>query len=63
MPCETIVQAILDKNYTELKEDIEKVVAKKLHNRILTEKTKILAKVNGLSLDKMTEMMAVAGKK
>lgn len=60
MPCETLTQAILDENYVELKTDIEKVVAKKLHNRINEAKTAVLAKFNGVPKEKMAEMITMA---
>lgn len=57
---DTLVQTILDGDYAGLKEDIEKVVAKKLHNRILAEKTNILAQFNNLPKAKMVEIIAAA---
>lgn len=56
----TLVQSILDKDYANLKDSIEKIVAKKIHNRILNEKTKILAKMNNISSDKMVDIIAAA---
>ena len=60
MPCDTLVQTILDSDYAGLKEDIEKVIAKKLHHRILEEKTNVLAQFNHLPKAKMVEIMAGA---
>ena len=59
---ETLVQTILDEDYAELKDTIEKIVAKKLHNRILTEKTNVLAKMNKLPPAKMAEIIATSMK-
>jgi len=59
---DTLVQTILDKAYAGLKSDIEKVVAKKLHNRIMLEKTNVLAKFNKLPRAKMVEIIAAATK-
>jgi hypothetical protein len=60
---DTLVQTILDSDYGSLKEDLEKVVAKKLHNRILNEKTNVLAQFNKLPKAKMVEILATAAKK
>jgi hypothetical protein len=60
---DTLVQTILDGDYGSLKEDLEKVVAKKLHNRILNEKTNVLAQFNKLPKAKMVEILATAAKK
>lgn len=60
---DTLVQTILDGDYNSLKEDLEKVVAKKLHNRILNEKTNVLAQFNKLPKAKMVEILATAAKK
>lgn len=57
---DSLVQTILDGDYAELKDVMEKVVAKKLHNRIMTEKTRVLAAVNHLPLNKMMEIMSGA---
>jgi hypothetical protein len=62
MKAETLVQTILDEDYAGLKDTIEKIVAKKLHNRILTEKTNVLAKMNRLSSKKMAEIIATSMK-
>lgn len=62
MAHDTLIQTILDEDYAELKETIEKVVAKKLHNRILTEKTKVLATMNHLPVSKMADIIAGAVK-
>jgi hypothetical protein len=63
MSAETLVQTILDEDYASLKDTIEKVVAKKLHNRILNEKTNVLAKMNSLPPSKMAEIIATSMKK
>lgn len=60
---DTLVATILDGDYGSLKEDLEKVVAKKLHNRILNEKTNVLAQFNRLPKAKMVEILATAAKK
>ena len=60
---DTLVQTILDGDFASLKEDVEKVVAKKLHNRILNEKTNVLAQFNKLPKAKMVEILATAAKK
>lgn len=57
-----IVTTILDGDYASLKEDIEKVVAKKLHNRILSEKASVLAQFNKLPKAKMLEILSGAAK-
>ena len=57
---DTLVQTMLDEDYAGLKDTIEKVVAKKIHNRIMTEKTKVLAAMNHLPVEKMVEIMAGA---
>lgn len=60
---DTLVASILDKDFSGLKSDIEKVVAKKLHNRIMNEKTNVLAKMNKLPRAKMVEIIAQSIKK
>lgn len=57
---DTLVQTILDGDFAGLKDDIEKVVAKKLHNRIMAEKTNVLAQFNNLPKAKMVEILAGA---
>jgi hypothetical protein len=63
MASDTLVAAILDGDFASLKEDIEKVVAKKLHNRIINEKTNVLAQFNKLPKAKMLEILSTTTKK
>lgn len=57
-----LVTTILDGDFASLKEDLEKVVAKKLHNRILNEKANVLAQFNKLPKAKMLEILSTAAK-
>jgi hypothetical protein len=60
---DTLISTILDEDYAGLKDTIEKIVAKKLHNRIMSEKTNVLAKMNKLPASKMAEIIATSIKK
>jgi hypothetical protein len=60
---DSIVEMINDpKEYSDLQESLEKVVAKKLYNRIQGEKTNVLADINKVSPTQMQEILAVATK-
>jgi hypothetical protein len=53
-----LIELVLDKNFVDLKEDIESRVAKKLYSRIQDKKTEILAKMNGIPKSKMQELLS-----
>jgi hypothetical protein len=59
---DTLLEMIIEKDYSDLKDSIEKVVAKKLYNRIQNEKVNVLANINKVSPKQMAEIIAVSAK-
>jgi hypothetical protein len=53
-----IVEHILDKNFADLKEDVETRIAGKLYNRIQDKKVEILSEINKIPKEKMSEILS-----
>jgi len=56
---ETLIQSVMDDKWTVVQEGIERVVAKKLFNRIQDKKTEILAGLNHTTKEKMAEVLKI----
>lgn len=54
---DTLIETVLDGDYASLKDNIEQVIAKRLHNRIQEKKVDILAKMNGIPKNQMRDLM------
>jgi len=54
---DTMIETVLDGDYASLKENLEHVVAKRLHDRVQAKKVEVLAEINGLTKGQMKEAM------
>ena len=59
----SVVKTILDKNYAQLKEYCDKIVADKIIERVNEKKIEVLAKINGKSVEEMLTVMESASVK
>lgn len=57
---DSIIKAVLDGNWTDLQKHFEKRSAEKVMNKIQDKKVGILSKINGVDIDKMTEIMNIS---
>lgn len=58
----SVIKRVLDGDWAGLQQDIEKMAADKVKSKVDEKKFDVLAKINGVNIDRQKEMMAVAGK-
>ena len=58
----SVIKRVLDGDWASLQQDIEKMAADKVKSKIDEKKFDVLAKLNGINVEKQKEMLAVAGK-
>jgi len=56
----SIVKDVLDGNWFELQKSFEKKMADKIWTKVQDKKTEVLAKMNGVTKEKMQEIMSVS---
>lgn len=54
---ESVIQKVLDSDWTNLQKDLEKDVARKIIGRISEKKIDFLAKLNGITSSQMRDAM------
>jgi hypothetical protein len=54
----SIIKMVLDKDWANLREHCDKLVAKKIADRIAVKKVEVLAKLNKKSVEEMTALVA-----
>ncbi|MFW6219672.1 MAG: hypothetical protein ACOCZ5_00065 [bacterium] len=59
----SIIQDVLDGNWSKLKTDLEKRTSDKVMERVNDKKVDVLAKINGVSRNKMQEIISINSKK
>lgn len=58
---DSIVEMINDpKEYSDLKDSLEQICAKKLHHKIIAEKVNVLADINKVTPVQMQEILTLA---
>jgi len=58
----SIIKRVLGGDWTSLQQDIEKMAADKVKSKVDEKKFDVLAKLNGINVEKKKEMLALAGK-
>ena len=58
----SIIKRVLDGEWASLQQDIEKMAADKVKSKVDEKKFDVLAKLNGVNVDKQKEVMALASK-
>jgi len=58
----SVIKRVLDGDWASLQQDIEKMAADKVKSKIDEKKFDVLAKLNGINVEKQKEMLALAGK-
>ena len=58
----SIIKRVLGGDWTSLQQDIEKMAADKVKSKVDEKKFDVLAKLNGINVEKQKEMLALAGK-
>jgi transketolase len=58
----SVVKAILDGNYAQLKEYCDEIVGTKIVERVNAKKIEVLAKINGKSLEEMSALVSESEK-
>ena len=58
----SVIKRVLDGDWASLQQDIEKMAADKVKAKVDEKKFDVLARLNGVNIEKQKEMMAVAGK-
>jgi hypothetical protein len=56
----SVIKRILNSDWASLQEDVEKIVAEKLKSRVSEKKIEVLSKINGITTDKMKEIISVS---
>jgi len=56
----SIVKKVLDGNWVELQSEFEKQIADKIWSKVQDKKIDVLAKINGVTREKMEEVMSVS---
>jgi len=56
----SIIKRVLDGDWASLQQDIEKMAADKVKSKVDEKKFDVLAKLNGVNVEKQKEMMAVS---
>jgi len=59
----SIIQDVLDGNWSKLKTDLEKKVSDKVMERVSDKKVDVLANINGVSRQQMQEIISINSKK
>ena len=57
----SIIKRVLGGDWTSLQQDIEKMAADKVKSKVDEKKFDVLAKLNGINVEKQKEMLALAG--
>lgn len=57
---DSVIKSVLEGDWTNFKMYCEKKLAEKTTQRINDKKIEVLAKINGVSVDKQKEIMAVS---
>jgi hypothetical protein len=55
----SVIKRVLDGEWTSLQQDLEQMAADKVKTRIEDKKIEVLAKMNGVNIDKQKEVMAM----
>ena len=58
----SVIKRVLDNDWAGLQQDVEKMAADKVKAKVDEKKFDVLARLNGVNIEKQKEMMAVAGK-
>ena len=58
---ESLFKMLQEKQYSPLKESIEAIITKKLHNQIQAKKVEILADRNKVTVEQMMDIINVKG--
>jgi hypothetical protein len=56
----SIVKRVLDSDWVSLQKDIEKMAVDKVKTRVEDKKVSVLSKLNGVSEDKMKEIISIS---
>lgn len=56
---DSIIQTVLDGKFAELQSHLEKEAARKTMQRVAEKKVEILANINGVSVEKMQEVLNI----
>ena len=57
----SVIKRVLDGDWASLQQDIEKMAADKVKSKVDEKKFDVLAKLNGINVEKQKEMLALAG--
>jgi predicted house-cleaning noncanonical NTP pyrophosphatase (MazG superfamily) len=57
---DSVIKTVLDGDWTEMKAYCEKKLAEKTTERINDKKVEVLAKINGVDVEKQKEIMAIS---
>jgi len=58
----SVIKRVLDGDWASLQQDIEKMAADKVKSKVDEKKFDVLAKLNGINIEKQKEVMALASK-
>ncbi len=56
----SVIKRVLDGDWASLQADIEKMAATKVKTKVDEKKMDVLAKMNGINVDKQKEVMSVS---
>lgn len=56
----SVIKRVLDGDWASLQTDIEKMAADKVKSKVDEKKFDVLAKLNGVNIDKQKELMAIS---
>lgn len=56
----SVIKRVLDGDWASLQADIEKMAATKVKTKVDEKKLDVLAKINGVNVDKQKEVMSVS---
>ena len=58
----SVIKRVLDNDWAGLQQDVEKMAADKVKAKVDEKKFDVLARLNGVNIEKQKEMMALSGK-
>lgn len=58
----SVIKRVIDGDWTSLQQDIEKMAANKVKAKVDEKKFDVLARLNGISVDKQKEILALSSK-
>ena len=58
----SVIKRVLDNDWAGLQQDVEKMAADKVKAKVDEKKFDVLARLNGVNIEKQKEMLALAGK-